>query len=106
MSNIIEVRNLKKVYNPKKNPVEALSGISFEVRKGEIFGLLGVNGAGKSTTLNILVGLLTPTSGQIMVFDKDFIAHEEEIKQKMNIATAYADLANNLTVYRNLKVYA
>ena len=106
MSNIIEVRNLKKVYNPKRNPVEALRGISFEVRKGEIFGLLGVNGAGKSTTLNILVGLLTPTSGQIVVFDKDFIAHEEEIKQKMNIATAYADLASNLTVYRNLKVYA
>ncbi len=106
MSNIIEVKNLKKIYSPKKNPVEALKGISFEVRKGEIFGLLGVNGAGKSTTLNILNGLLTASSGEIKIFEKDFYTHEEEIKNRMNVATAYADLAGNLTVYRNLKIFA
>ncbi len=104
--NIIEVKNLYKTYNPKKNPVQALKGISFSVKKGEIFGILGVNGAGKSTTLNILIGVLTPTSGDIRIFGKDFDKHEQEIKHRMNIATAYADLANNLTVYRNLKVYA
>lgn len=106
MQNIIEVKNLTKVYSPKKNPVHALRGISFAVQKGEIFGILGVNGAGKSTTLNILIGLLTPTSGAVKIFGKDFFKNEEEIKQKMNIATAYADLASNLSVYQNLKIYA
>lgn len=104
--NIIEVKNLSKIYNPRKQRVEALKGISFEVQKGEIFGILGVNGAGKSTTLNILIGLLTPTSGSVKIFGKNFFKHEEEIKNRMNIATAYAALANNLTVYRNLKIYA
>lgn len=104
--NIIEVKNLTKIYNPRKNPVHALKEISFSVRRGEIFGLLGVNGAGKSTTLNILVGLLTHTSGSVYIFGKNFFTHDEEIKQRMNIATAYADLGSNLTVQQNLKVYA
>ncbi len=103
--NIIEVKNLKKIYSPKKNPVVALKGINFAVRRGEIFGILGVNGAGKSTTLNILIGLLSPTAGTIKIFGKDFLKNEEKIKTRMNIATAYADLAGNLTVYRNLKIY-
>ena len=104
--NIIEINNLQKIYSPKKNPIHALKGISFSVAKGEIFGILGVNGAGKSTTLNILIGLLTPTIGRVKIFGKDFFKNDEEVKQKMNIATAYAELANNLTVYQNLKVYA
>ncbi len=103
---IVEVKNLRKTYSPNKNPVHALRGISFSVAKGEVFGILGVNGAGKSTTLNILIGLLTPTAGTIKILGKDFFKNEEEIKNRMNIATAYADLANNLSVYRNLKVYA
>lgn len=104
--NIIEVKNLKKIYYQKKSPVHALKGTSFSVARGEIFGILGVNGAGKSTILNILIGLLSPTSGVVKMFGKDFFQNEEEIKIKMNISTAYADLANNLTVYRNLRVYA
>lgn len=103
--NIVEVKNLKKTYHSGKKEVVALKGISFSVPKGEIFGLLGVNGAGKSTTLNILVGLLTATSGHVKIFGKDFFKNESAIKQRMNIATAYADLANNLTVYRNLKIF-
>lgn len=104
--NIVEVKNLQKVYGRGKNSVTALKGISFTVARGEIFGILGVNGAGKSTTLNILIGLLSPTAGRIRIFDKDLFHHEEAIKSRMNIATAYADLANSLTVYQNLKVYA
>ena len=104
--NVIEVQNLKKVYSSKKNAVFALKGIDFKVEEGEIFGILGPNGAGKSTTLNILIGLLTPTSGTVKIFGKNFFEHEEEIKNKMNIATAYAELAQNLTVYQNLKVFA
>ena len=104
--NIIEVENLKKVYGSKKDPVFALKGINFKVEEGEIFGILGPNGAGKSTTLNILIGLLSPTSGTVKIFGKNFFKNEEEIKNRINIATAYADLASSLTVYKNLKVFA
>ncbi|TSA45396.1 ABC transporter ATP-binding protein [bacterium] len=104
--NIIEITGLTKIYSPRKNPVHALKGISFSVQRGEIFGMLGVNGAGKSTTMNILIGLLTPTSGKITIMGKDFIKHEEAVKGRMNIATAYADLPNGLTVYQNLRVYS
>ncbi len=104
--NVVEVKNLKKVYGKGKNSTEALKGVSFEVTEGEIFGILGPNGAGKSTTLNILIGLLTPSSGKVEIFGKNFFENEEEIKNRMNIATAYADLANSLTVYKNLKVFA
>ena len=106
MSYILEVDNLQKKYGRGKKTDMALKGISFKVEEGEIFGLLGPNGAGKSTTLNILIGLLTPTSGSVSIFGKNFFEHEEEIKNKMNIATAYAELAQNLTVYQNLKVFA
>jgi ABC-2 type transport system ATP-binding protein len=104
--NILEVENLKKVYGSGKDLTWAVKGINFSVSEGEIFGLLGPNGAGKSTTLNILIGLLTPTSGTVKIFGKNFFENEEEIKNKMNIATAYAELAQNLTVYQNLKVFA
>src|SRR3989338_1186059 len=104
--NIVEVKNLRKIYRPRKNPVDALRGISFTIAKGEIFGILGVNGAGKSTTLNILMGLLTATSGGVRFFGRNFFSNESALKSRMNIATAYADLASNLTVYQNLKVFA
>ncbi|OGE78320.1 MAG: hypothetical protein A2751_04180 [Candidatus Doudnabacteria bacterium RIFCSPHIGHO2_01_FULL_46_14] len=106
MENIIEVKNLRKTYKSRGRTTEAVRGISFSVKKGEIFGILGVNGAGKSTTLNIMIGLLSPTAGSIKIMGENFFHHESELKDKMNIATAYADLANNLTVYRNLKIYA
>src|SRR3989344_511951 len=106
MGNIIEVKDLRKTYKSRGRMTEALRGISFSVKRGEIFGLLGPNGAGKSTTLNILIGLLSSTGGKIQIFGKDFARNEEYIKSRMNIATAYADLATALTVYQNLKVFA
>lgn len=106
MQKLIEIKNLQKTYRSKAGSVQALKGVNFTVDKGEIFGLLGVNGAGKSTTLNIMIGLLSPSSGSLKIFGKNFFRNESDLKDKMNIATAYADLANNLTVYRNLKIYA
>ncbi len=104
--NILEVESLRKIYGKGNDATLALREISFKVPEGEIFGILGANGAGKSTTLNILIGLLSPTSGKISIFGQNFFENESEIKNRMNIATAYADLAGNLTVYRNLKVFA
>jgi len=103
---VLEVENLIKVYGKNKNTVHALKGISFSVAEGEIFGILGPNGAGKSTTMNILIGLLSPTAGKVSIFGKNFFENEAELKQKMNIATAYADLAGSLSVYQNLRVFA
>jgi len=84
----------------------AVDRVSFNIKKGEIFGLLGVNGAGKSTTINILSGLIIPDSGEVEIFNKNFFKNQEEIKSKFNLATAYYTLSTNLTVRQNLKVYA
>ena len=101
----MEARDIAKTY-PGSHGTKALAGVTFSVYRGEIFGILGINGAGKSTTLNILMGLVTPSSGFVTTLGKNFFENQSELKEKMNIATAYADLATNLTVYENLLVYA
>ena len=70
---IIETRNLSKVYRDfwGRQKVRALKALDLEVRRGEIFGLLGPNGSGKTTTIKLLLGLLFPTSGQALVFGQD-----------------------------------
>ena len=70
---VIETRNLSKIYKDfwGRKKVHALKSLDIEVRKGEIFGLLGPNGSGKSTTIKLVLGLLFPTSGRVLVFDKD-----------------------------------
>jgi ABC-2 type transport system ATP-binding protein len=70
---IIETRNLSKVYRDfwGRQKVRALKALDLEVRRGEVFGLLGPNGSGKTTTMKLLLGLLFPTSGQALVFGKD-----------------------------------
>ena len=70
---VIETRNLRKVYRDfwGREKVRALNALDLEIRRGEIFGLLGPNGSGKSTTIKLLLGLLFPTSGQALVFDRD-----------------------------------
>jgi ABC-2 type transport system ATP-binding protein len=70
---IIETRSLSKVYRDfwGRQKVRALKALDLEVRRGEIFGLLGPNGSGKTTTIKLLLGLLFPTSGQALLFGKD-----------------------------------
>jgi len=70
---IVETRNLSKVYRDfwGRQKVRALKALDLEIRRGEIFGLLGPNGSGKTTTIKLLLGLLFPTSGQALVFGKD-----------------------------------
>ena len=77
--NIITVRNLKKFFGN----VKAVNGISFDVRKGEVFGLLGPNGAGKTTTIKLLLGLLEPLEGEISIFGLN--PEREEVLMKKNI---------------------
>jgi ABC-2 type transport system ATP-binding protein len=70
---VVETRNLTKVYRDfwGRQKVRALKALDMEIRRGEIFGLLGPNGSGKTTTIKLILGLLFPTSGQALVFDRD-----------------------------------
>src|SRR6478752_6823392 len=69
---VIEIRNLSKVYRDfwGRPKVKALNALSLDIRKGEVFGLLGPNGSGKTTTLKLLLGLLFPTEGEIKILGK------------------------------------
>lgn len=84
----------------------ALDGLSFKVARGESLGLLGVNGAGKTTAMNLLLGLTTPTSGTVRIFGLDLWKHRIEILKKVNFSSAYTSLPSNLLVWQNLTVFA
>jgi ABC-2 type transport system ATP-binding protein len=86
--------------------VKALDGFSFELRRGEILGLLGANGAGKTTAMNMLLGLTTPTSGKITIFGEDLVQHRVKLLRRMNFSSAYTSLPGNLRVWQNLRVFA
>lgn len=84
----------------------ALDGLSFTVAEGESLGLLGVNGAGKTTAMNLLLGLTTPTSGMVRMFGLDLWKHRIAILKKVNFSSAYTNLPSNLLVWQNLTVFA
>ena len=86
--------------------VTVLDKFSFDLHKGEVLGLLGANGAGKTTAMNMLLGLTTPTSGTIEVFGKDLQRHRIEILKRVNFSSAYTALPGNLYVWQNLSVFA
>ena len=84
----------------------AVDDISFNVEEGTITALLGGNGAGKTTIISMLMGLLLPTSGNIKILGKDIITDRYSILPKTNFSSPYVDLPNRLTVQENLNVYA
>lgn len=102
----IEVSNLVKTFKEKGKIIKAVNGISFSAKKGEILGLLGANGAGKSTTINILTGLLEKDSGSVKILGFEPEKNWEYVKNNTNVATAYSWLSDVLTIRQNLKVYA
>lgn len=104
--NYIEVKELVKTFREKGKTITAVDGISFSVKKGEIFGLLGPNGAGKSTTINILTGLLEKDSGIVKILGYEPEKNWEFVKNNTNIATAYSWLSDVLTIRQNLRVYS
>jgi ABC-2 type transport system ATP-binding protein len=103
MKYVLEVSGLKKTFKNKGIEIKALDGLSFKVKKGEIFGLLGPNGAGKTTATNIVIGLTKQDSGKVKFFGNPPC---EESMNKVNTATAYKILNAVLTIKQNLKVYA
>ncbi len=102
----IVVSKLRKTFKSKGKEVVAVDNLSFYVTRGEIFGLLGANGAGKSTTINMLAGLVLQDSGTIKLLGKDPKKDWEFVKNRMNVSTAYFPLTDVLTIRQNLRVYA
>lgn len=100
---ILKVDKLKKVYG-KKSPFTAVDAISFDLKEGEILGLLGPNGSGKTTTIQMLLGTLIPTSGSIVYFGKNLATHQSEIMQSVSFASTYTSLPYILTIEENLRI--
>lgn len=104
MEPVIAVKQLTKIYGGKK-PFVAVDGISFCLREGEILGLLGPNGSGKTTTIQMLLGTLSTTSGSIDYFGKNFSSHRSEILQNVSFASTYISLPPLLTIAENLRCF-
>ena len=100
-NNVILVKDLTKMYGQLK----ALKGISFEVKKGEIFGFIGPNGAGKTTTIRILATLIQPSSGEAFVFGCDVRDDSDEIRHRIGYVQQQLSVEFFMTVKENLDVY-
>ena len=98
MENIIEINGLNKRFGD----VQAVRDLSFRVKKGELFAFLGVNGAGKSTTINIMCGQLAADSGSVLICGDD-IRRSDEVKTRLGVVFQSSVLDSALTVYDNLE---
>lgn len=96
---IIEIENLEKSFKE----VKAVDGVSFKVKEGELFAFLGINGAGKSTTINIICGTLKKDGGTVKVCGYDIDENAEKIKGNIGIVFQNSVLDKKLSVYDNLK---
>lgn len=102
MSAIIRVNNLSKQFKE----ITAVDDLSFTVNEGDVYGFLGQNGAGKSTTIRMLLTLVRPTSGTINVFGKDLFTHRTEILKQVGAVIEKPDLYKYLSAFDNLALFA
>lgn len=99
MSDIIRIENLSKSFGT----VRAVQNLSFKVKKGELFAFLGVNGAGKSTTINIMCGQLSSDDGKIFIDEHDLSKEKDDIKRELGVVFQNSVLDSALSVYDNLE---
>ncbi len=99
---IIEVKHLTKSFRDLK----AVNDLSFTVEEGQVYGFLGQNGAGKSTTIRMLLTLIKPTSGTIEIFGLDLQKHRKEILRQVGAIIERPDLYKYLTALENLRIFA
>ncbi len=102
MESIIKVTHLTKVFKE----VTAVNDLSFTVQQGDVYGFLGQNGAGKSTTIRMLLTLITPTEGEIEIFGYNLLRHRKEILQNTGAVIERPDLYKYLTAYETLELFA
>src|ERR1700691_712402 len=106
---VIDARDIRMVYPPPKpgakGPV-AVDGVSFQVRRGEIFGFLGPNGAGKTTTISILTTLIGPTSGHAQIEGLDVLTHPHDVRRKLGLVFQRSTADEELTGRENMLIEA
>ena len=102
MDSIIKVSNLSKTFKE----IKAVRDLSFTVNEGDVYGFLGQNGAGKSTTIRMLLTLITPTEGTIELFGYNLFTHRNEILKNIGAVVERPDLYKYLTGYENLLLFA
>ena len=98
----VETHSLRKMFGT----FVAVEGLDLTIRRGEVFGLLGANGSGKTTTIRMLTGLLTPTAGTATVVGLDIAREQEAIRQAIGYMSQKFGLYDDLTVVENLRFYA
>jgi ABC-2 type transport system ATP-binding protein len=98
----VQTRGLRKTFGP----VVAVEGLDLEIRRGEVFGVLGPNGSGKTTTIRMLCGLLTPSAGDATVVGHDLRTQQAEIRQAIGYMSQRFGLYDDLTVRENVRFYA
>ncbi|HNU88052.1 MAG TPA: ABC transporter ATP-binding protein [Ferruginibacter sp.] len=102
MSAIIDVHHLSKQFKE----INAVNDLSFTVNEGDVYGFLGQNGAGKSTTIRMLLTLVKPTRGSIRIFGKDLFTHRTQILRQVGAVIEKPDLYKYLSAYDNLALFA
>jgi drug efflux transport system ATP-binding protein len=102
MESVIKIDNIKKSYGD----IDAVKGISFEIFKGEMFGLVGPDGAGKTTTIRILCGLINPDAGNAYVLDRNVIKDRKKIQNEIGYLSQKFSLYGDLTVDENIEFFA
>ena len=101
MNTLVSVNNLSKNFSS----FEAVKEISFSINESEILGLLGPNGCGKTTTIGMMLGLLKPTSGEVIINGLNVEKNRINLLKKMNFISPYIELPKKLTVKENLMIY-
>lgn len=102
MQPIVSVTGLTKQFTN----LTAVQDLSFSVQEGDVYGFLGQNGAGKSTTIRMLLSLIKPSAGQIRIFGKDLQTHRNEILSQVGAVIEKPDVYKYLSAYENLKLFA
>tara|TARA_Y100000591_G_C21643012_1_gene598872 strand:+ start:100 stop:831 length:732 start_codon:yes stop_codon:yes gene_type:complete len=98
----IKIKKLTKIYNNYL----AVNNINFQIEKNKTIGLLGPNGCGKTTTIGMMLGLVSPSEGEILIEDKNIkLFKRDEILKRFNFASPYVELPKKLTVRQNLEIY-
>ncbi|MFI6172256.1 ABC transporter ATP-binding protein [Nocardia sp. NPDC051052] len=102
---IINARGLRRTYGHGKTAFEAVKGVDLQVDEGEVFALLGTNGAGKTSTLDMLEGLVTPSSGVVEVFGLDPLQNRDQVRAQVGIMLQSGGLPAELTVRETLEMW-